>query len=211
MSTMRIAVAGTGGLACLIAHFISEETTHGVVMLSRAVSYQRSGRCLSCAPRHSFKMLLIVSNFDPGQARTFSTRPSDHCRRLQRRRQLKVRTPRHRHRHLHRHRAKPNTLDQSSRVRSSPTLRTSRVRRTATASTSQRPSRSAADGCTELAAALQKQHRAYRVYLWHLLRAFPARWSAESFDRSQHGLSRRGQLYLRRREDERRVAIHESV
>jgi ketopantoate reductase len=39
MSTMRIAVAGTGGLACLIAHFISEETTHGVVLLSRAVSY----------------------------------------------------------------------------------------------------------------------------------------------------------------------------
>ncbi|KAM0706280.1 hypothetical protein Q7P35_005605 [Cladosporium inversicolor] len=36
MSTMRIAVAGTGGLACLIAHFISEETTHGVVLLSRA-------------------------------------------------------------------------------------------------------------------------------------------------------------------------------
>ena len=41
MSTMRIAVAGTGGLACLIAHFINEETTHGVVLLSRAVSYSR--------------------------------------------------------------------------------------------------------------------------------------------------------------------------
>lgn len=40
MSTMRVAVAGTGGLARLIAHFISEETSHGVVLLSRAVSYR---------------------------------------------------------------------------------------------------------------------------------------------------------------------------
>ncbi|KAM0719648.1 hypothetical protein Q7P37_003779 [Cladosporium fusiforme] len=36
MSTMRIAVAGTGGLACMIAHWISEETNHPVVLLSRA-------------------------------------------------------------------------------------------------------------------------------------------------------------------------------
>jgi tetratricopeptide (TPR) repeat protein len=38
MSTMRIAVAGTGGLACLIAHYINEETTYAFVLLSRAVS-----------------------------------------------------------------------------------------------------------------------------------------------------------------------------
>jgi hypothetical protein len=38
MSTMRVAVAGTGGLACLIAHSINEQTSHSVVLLSRAVS-----------------------------------------------------------------------------------------------------------------------------------------------------------------------------
>ena len=142
------------------------------------------------------RQLLIISNINPGQARTHSTRPSNHRRRLQRRRQPQVRPPRHRHRHLHSHRAKPNTLDQSSRVRPSSTLCASRVRRTTTASTSQRPSRSAADDSTELAATLQKQHRAYRVCVWHLLRALPAWRSAESFNRSQHGLPWRGQLYL---------------
>lgn len=40
MSTMRIAVAGTGGLACMIAHCISEETSHPVVLLSRAVCFE---------------------------------------------------------------------------------------------------------------------------------------------------------------------------
>lgn len=53
---MRIAVAGTGGLACLIAHFISEETTHGVVLLSRAVSCWRSDRWLQRACRHMMKI-----------------------------------------------------------------------------------------------------------------------------------------------------------
>lgn len=211
MSTMRIAVAGTGGLACLIAHFISEETTHGVVLLSRAVSHQKPDRCLSCTSGHSVTMLFNVSNIDPGQARTHSTRPSDYCRGLQRRRQPKVRPPWYRHRHLHSHRTKPNTLDQSSCVRPRPTLRASRVRRTTTAPASQRPSRSAADGSTELAAALQKQHRAYCVCLWHILRALPAWRSAESLDRSQYGLPRRGQLHLRFCEDERRVAVNESV
>lgn len=38
MSMMRIAVAGTGGLARLIAHFIDQETSHHVVFLSREVS-----------------------------------------------------------------------------------------------------------------------------------------------------------------------------
>lgn len=37
MSIMRIAVAGTGGLARLIAHYIAEETSHQVVFLSRTV------------------------------------------------------------------------------------------------------------------------------------------------------------------------------
>lgn len=55
MSTMRIAVAGTGGLACLIAHFISEETTHGVVLLSRAVSLWRPDHWLKSAFRHLMK------------------------------------------------------------------------------------------------------------------------------------------------------------
>lgn len=35
---MRVAVAGTGGLARLIAYFIVEGTNHSVVLLSRAVS-----------------------------------------------------------------------------------------------------------------------------------------------------------------------------
>jgi len=155
--------------------------------------------------------LLVVSNIDPGQARSHSTRPSDHCRRLQRSRQPKVRTPRHRHRHLNSHRAKSDTLDQSSRVRSSPTLCAGGVRRTTTASAAQRSSRSAADDSTELAAALQKQHRAHRVCLWHLLRALPARRSAKSLDRSQYRSPRRGQLHLRCCEHERRVAIHEPL
>ena len=34
---MRIAVAGTGGLARLIAHFIDDDTGHHVVILSRTV------------------------------------------------------------------------------------------------------------------------------------------------------------------------------
>lgn len=38
MSMMRIAVAGTGGLARLIAHYIDEDTSHHVVFLSRQVS-----------------------------------------------------------------------------------------------------------------------------------------------------------------------------
>ena len=156
-------------------------------------------------------MLLIISNFNPGQARPHSTRSSDHYRRLQRRRQLKIRTPRHRHRHLYSHRAKPNPLDQSSGVRSCPTLCTSRVRRTTTASAAQRSSRSAADDSTKLAAALQEQHRAYCVCLWHLLRALSARRSAKSLDRSQHRLPRGGQLYLRCCKYERRVAIYESL
>ncbi|EME88303.1 uncharacterized protein MYCFIDRAFT_128961 [Pseudocercospora fijiensis CIRAD86] len=37
MSTMRIAIAGTGGLARLIAHYVGVETTHMVVFLSRSV------------------------------------------------------------------------------------------------------------------------------------------------------------------------------
>lgn len=37
MSMMRIAVAGTGGLARLIAHFIDQDTGHHVVFLSRTV------------------------------------------------------------------------------------------------------------------------------------------------------------------------------
>lgn len=36
-AVMRVAVAGTGGLARLIAHFIDEETSHHVVFLSRTV------------------------------------------------------------------------------------------------------------------------------------------------------------------------------
>ena len=37
MPMMRIAVAGTGGLARLIAHYIDEDTSHHVVFLSRTV------------------------------------------------------------------------------------------------------------------------------------------------------------------------------
>lgn len=37
MPVMRIAVAGTGGLGCLIAHYITEDTSHQVVLLSRTV------------------------------------------------------------------------------------------------------------------------------------------------------------------------------
>ena len=37
MSMMRIAIAGTGGLARLIAHYIDEETSHHVMFLSRQV------------------------------------------------------------------------------------------------------------------------------------------------------------------------------
>src|SRR2546421_422496 len=35
---MRIAIAGTGGLALFMAHFVNEETTHQLVILSRTVS-----------------------------------------------------------------------------------------------------------------------------------------------------------------------------
>lgn len=35
---MRVAVAGTSGLAQLIAHYVREETSHQLVMLSRKVS-----------------------------------------------------------------------------------------------------------------------------------------------------------------------------
>ncbi|KAK3722397.1 hypothetical protein LTR37_002388 [Vermiconidia calcicola] len=40
MSMMRIAVAGTGGLARLIAHYIDEDTSHHVVFLSRTTQPQ---------------------------------------------------------------------------------------------------------------------------------------------------------------------------
>ncbi|KAK5170442.1 uncharacterized protein LTR77_005030 [Saxophila tyrrhenica] len=36
MSTMRIAIAGTGGLARLIAHYINQDTSHHVIFLSRS-------------------------------------------------------------------------------------------------------------------------------------------------------------------------------
>ncbi|KAK4896133.1 hypothetical protein LTR27_005990 [Elasticomyces elasticus] len=42
MSMMRIAVAGTGGLARLIAHFIQQDTGHHVVLLSREEKPQLS-------------------------------------------------------------------------------------------------------------------------------------------------------------------------
>lgn len=50
MSMMRIAVAGTGGLARLIAHFIQQDTGHHVVLLSREVRLLRLGKSclLSC-------------------------------------------------------------------------------------------------------------------------------------------------------------------
>lgn len=154
---------------------------------------------------------MIISNIHPGQARTHSTRSPNHCCGLQRSRQPEVRTPRHRHRHLNSHRAKSNTLDQSSRVCPSPTLCASGVRRSTTASTAQRPSRSAADDGVKLATTLPKQHRVYRVYLWNLLRALPAWRSATSLDRTQYRLPWRGQLYLRCREHERRITIPGSL
>ncbi len=50
MSMMRIAVAGTGGLARLIAHFIKQDTGHHVVLLSREVcnSLSTSVQGISC-------------------------------------------------------------------------------------------------------------------------------------------------------------------
>lgn len=47
MSTMRVAIAGTGGLAWLIAHYIREETSHIAMFLSRNV------RCLYIGLQHS--------------------------------------------------------------------------------------------------------------------------------------------------------------
>lgn len=47
MSMMRIAVAGTGGLARIIAHYIDQDTSHHVVFLSRAVSLQANMGWLS--------------------------------------------------------------------------------------------------------------------------------------------------------------------
>lgn len=35
---MRVAIAGTGGLALLMAHFVNEDTSHQLVILSRSVS-----------------------------------------------------------------------------------------------------------------------------------------------------------------------------
>jgi hypothetical protein len=35
--TMRVAIAGSGGLACWIAHYLSTETFHPFIILSRAV------------------------------------------------------------------------------------------------------------------------------------------------------------------------------
>lgn len=40
---MRVAIAGTGGLARLIAHFIEQDTAHHVIFLSREV-----GQALLC-------------------------------------------------------------------------------------------------------------------------------------------------------------------
>lgn len=40
-SMLRIAVAGTGGLARLIAHYIDDDTSHHVVLLSRTVCTSR--------------------------------------------------------------------------------------------------------------------------------------------------------------------------
>lgn len=47
MSMMRIAVAGTGGLALLIAHYITEDTSHHVVLLSRQVCLHQSLACIA--------------------------------------------------------------------------------------------------------------------------------------------------------------------
>lgn len=55
MSMMRVAVAGTGGLARLIAHYIDEDTSHQVVFLSRTV---RSTILASIRQRNSSLILL---------------------------------------------------------------------------------------------------------------------------------------------------------
>lgn len=34
---MRVAIAGSGGLACAIAHYLATETYHSFIILSRAV------------------------------------------------------------------------------------------------------------------------------------------------------------------------------
>ena len=37
-NTMRVAIAGSGGLACAIAHYLATETYHAFIILSRAVN-----------------------------------------------------------------------------------------------------------------------------------------------------------------------------
>lgn len=133
MSTMRIAVAGTGGLACMIAHCISEETNHPVVLLSRAVcrSPKRSdshypyqicpySRCMPSSSTHahlhstnfhptvSFAAYLHLADNHTGQANVDRSWLSNPRHRLQRRRRPQVRPPRHRHSHLNGHRTEPD-------------------------------------------------------------------------------------------------------
>lgn len=49
--TMRVAIAGSGGLACWIAHYLATETYHPFIILSRAVM---------CYSSDSRKMSLLI-------------------------------------------------------------------------------------------------------------------------------------------------------
>lgn len=222
MSTMRIAVAGTGGLACMIAHCISEETNHPVVLLSRSVCwilkrfdfhcFYRVCAYPRCMPPSSTHTHSHSTNFHPtasfadhlhladnhtGQANVDRSWLSNPRHRLQRRRRPQVRTSRHRHGHLNRHRTEPDPPHQSRRRIASPTLRTCRVRRPSTTATSKRSSRPITNVSPQLASSLPEQHRVHRFRMRHLLRTIPARrppWNPHS---AEHWLSRRRGLHAR--------------
>jgi hypothetical protein len=56
---VRVAIAGTGGLARYIAHFIKDETSHTAVILSRSVR-GRLHDCRSLNPRDLSSSLVIL-------------------------------------------------------------------------------------------------------------------------------------------------------
>lgn len=176
MSMMRIAVAGTGGLARLIAHYIDQETSHQVVFLSRTV---RKGSTRYLSGRTA------LADTITGATATHRRRLSSLSRQLLRHRVTQVRPARHRHGHLHRHRTQPSRIDQGCRRRTRSTLRTRRVRRSTKSSEPERAAGPWSSSRAIMASVLRAEHPINNLCLRHSLRKIPA-WRTAAHAHGHH-------------------------
>ena len=123
----RIAVAGTGGLARLIAHYIDENTSHHVVFLSRTVK-ATPGQLI---PER-------ITDLAKDSTTTHGGWLPSECRRLRRPGEPQIRFERNQHRGLNSHWSKSDRANQSRSRSESVAFCTRRIRRHPSASPSSR-------------------------------------------------------------------------